>query len=212
MTLTAQETFQLAYENRYTWDEQFPGYVAKLTLKQGEETYTGIVKVNPNYSVEVLDIENETVKESIIHQLRDVVTHRKRNSFESVHGKNQFSFGEEDDNGVKEILVSGEAMGTHYKIKGKEICQVNRTMGPITFSIDTYDSFVTEEGYISVGYDAIFKDSKTQEFKGKRKYQESYQKVGNYYVPFSHSIESIDPDGSTIKTEFHYGDHQLLNS
>ncbi|MGF1672084.1 MAG: DUF3386 family protein, partial [Rivularia sp. (in: cyanobacteria)] len=27
---TAQDLFQTAYENRYTWDEDFPGYSAKV--------------------------------------------------------------------------------------------------------------------------------------------------------------------------------------
>ncbi|MEL7246662.1 MAG: DUF3386 family protein, partial [Cyanobacteria bacterium J06573_2] len=38
---TAQELFKAAYESRYTWDADFPGYSADVQLIQGEETYTG---------------------------------------------------------------------------------------------------------------------------------------------------------------------------
>lgn len=31
----ARDLFRAAYENRYTWDSDFPGYVADVELRQG---------------------------------------------------------------------------------------------------------------------------------------------------------------------------------
>ena len=36
--------FRAAYENRYTWDSDFPGYTTKLELKQGDEIIQPILK------------------------------------------------------------------------------------------------------------------------------------------------------------------------
>jgi hypothetical protein len=33
---SARELFQAAYENRYTWDANFPGYTATVELKEGD--------------------------------------------------------------------------------------------------------------------------------------------------------------------------------
>jgi hypothetical protein len=66
ITTTAQDIFRTAYENRYTWDSQFPGYRADLTLKQGDEVFQGKILVNADFTVEVTGFEDETVKE--IHQ------------------------------------------------------------------------------------------------------------------------------------------------
>ncbi len=82
------------------------------------------------------------------------MTHRKRNSFESSHGKNTFNIGETDDNGAMEILVSGDAMGSNYKIRGQEICQISRVMGPMAFTINTHESVDTREWYAASRYDA----------------------------------------------------------
>ena len=84
-------------------------------------------------------------------------------------------------------------MGSNYKIRGTEICQVSRVMGPMAFVINTNESLDTGEGYISTGYNAIFRDSKTNELKAKREFEESYEKLGKYYVPKHQAIESIDP-------------------
>ena len=207
---TARDRFRAAYENRYTWDENFPGYTTKLELKQGEEVYTADIKVNSDLSVEVSGIEDEKVSESVYNHMRDVITHRKRNSFENAHGKSTFTLGEADSTGAVEILVKGDSMGSNYKIRGTEICQVSRVMGPMAFVINTNDSLDTGEGYISTGYNAIFRDSKTNDLKGKREFNESYEKFGNYYLPASQVIDAIDKDGVKITTEFTFSETKLL--
>jgi hypothetical protein len=206
----ARELFRTAYDNRYTWDANFPGYQANLELRQGDEIYRGQILVNADLSVEVSGFEDETVKESVYNQLRDIVTHRKNSSFEKAHGKNNFTLGDTDPTGAVEILVTGDAMGSNYKVRGKEICQVSRVMGPMAFTINTEESLQTEKGYISTGYHAIFRNSKTNELKGKRNFHESYEKVGNYYLPALQRVEAIAAEGETTTTEFVFSNFQLL--
>ncbi|MDJ0678325.1 MAG: DUF3386 domain-containing protein [Xenococcaceae cyanobacterium MO_167.B52] len=208
----ARDRFRSAYENRYTWDENFPGYTTQVELKQGDEVYTGTIKVDQDLSVEVTGIEDEKVQESVYNHLRDVITHRKRSSFEKAHGKSSFSLGEEDATGAVEILVKGDSMGSNYKIRGTEICQVSRVMGPIAFVINTSDSLDTGEGYISTGYNAIFRDSKTNDLKGKREFKETYEKFGNYYLPTHQVIESLDKEGKKTITQFTFSQTRLLES
>ena len=207
---TARDRFRAAYENRYTWDSDFPGYSTKLELKQGDETYTADIKVNQDLTVEVTGIEDEKVAESVYNHMRDVITHRKRNTFENAHGKSTFTLGEKDPSGAVEILVKGDSMGSNYKIRGTEICQVSRVMGPMAFVINTNESLDTGEGYISTGYNAIFRDSKTNDLKAKREFDESYEKLGKYYVPKHQTIEAIDPEGGKITTEFIFSETKLL--
>jgi hypothetical protein len=206
----ARDRFRAAYENRYTWDKNFPGYITKLELKQGDQVYTGQIKVNSDLSVEVTGIEDEKMQESIYNHMRDIITHRKRSSFEEAHGKSTFSLGEEDSTGAVEILVKGDAMGSNYKIRGQEICQVSRVMGPIAFVINTNDSLDTGEGYISTGYNAIFRDSKTNELRGKREFKETYTQFDNYYLPTHQLIESLDKDGVKTMVEFTFSEIELL--
>ena len=208
----ARARFRAAYENRYTWDENFPGYTTEVELKQEDEVYRGTIKVDRDLSVEVTGIADEKVQESIYNHLRDVITHRKRSSFEQAHGKNTFSLGEEDSTGAIEILVKGDSMGSNYKIRGTEICQVSRVMGPIAFVINTNNSLDTGEGYISTGYNAVFRDSKTNNLKGKREFKETYEKFGNYYLPTHQVIESIGKEGEKTTTEFTFSQIRLLES
>jgi hypothetical protein len=206
---SARDLFRAAYENRYTWDENFPGYSADVEIKQGDEVYTGKVCINRDLTVEVTGIEDEKVQESVYNQMRDIVTHRKRSSFEKAHGKSEFSLGEEDHTGAVEILVKGDAMGSNYKVRGTEICQVSRVMGPMAFTINTKESLDTGEGYVSSAYNAIFRSSKTGDLKGKREFEETYEKVGDYYVMTRQVVHALEED-TRITTEFNFSNIKLL--
>lgn len=206
---SAREQFRAAYENRYTWDENFPGYSANVQLKQGDEVYTGKVRINRDLSVEVTGIEDEQVQESIYTQLRDVITHRKRSTFEKSHGKNEFNFGKRDETGALEILVKGDAMGSNYKIRGTEICQVSRVMGRMAFVIDTHESLDTGDGYVASRYDAVFRNPQTNEITKVLKFEETFDKVGDYYVMTNQVVHSYD-QGERTTTEFNFSNVKLL--
>jgi len=207
---TARDVFRTAYENRYTWDAQFPGYVADLEIRQNDETYTGQVRVGPDLGVEVTGIEDEKVRESAYNQMRDIITHRKRADFEQAHGKNQFDFGDTDATGAVEILVNGDAMGSNYKVRERHICYVSRVMGPMAFAINTQDVLDTGSGYIATHYNAVFRNSKTEELKGKSDFEETYESVGGYYLPVRQVVHSLDKDGQKTTTEFAFSNVRLL--
>ena len=206
--MSASELFRAAYENRYTWDENFPGYSADVQLKQGNEVYNGKIRINRDMSVEVTGIDDEQVQESVYTQLRDVVTHRKRSQFDQAHGKNEFNLGKSDETGAVEILVKGDAMGSNYKIRGTEICQVSRVMGRMAFVIDTHQSLDTGNGYLATRYDAVFRNPQTNETTKVLKFEETYEKVGDYYVLAQQVVHSYQ-DGERTTTEFNFSNVKL---
>lgn len=209
MQRSAQDVFRAAYENRYTWDDSFPGYEADLEIKQGDEVHTGHVRIAKDMTVEVSGFEDEKVQESAYTQLRDIVTHRKRNTFEKAHGKNSFAFGETDDNGAVEILVTGDAMGSNYKVKGQEISQVSRVMGRMAFTIDHQASLDTGSGYVSSRYDAIFRNPETQAVMREMEFEDTYEPFGDYYL-MTRQVIRATAQGETNTTEFNFSNIHLL--
>ena len=57
---TAEILFQTAYESRYTWNEDFPGYAADVQLLQEDEVYTGKIQINRNLNVEITGVADKT--------------------------------------------------------------------------------------------------------------------------------------------------------
>ncbi|MDF0554417.1 DUF3386 domain-containing protein [Kamptonema sp. UHCC 0994] len=205
----ARDLFRAAYEHRYTWDSKFPGYSADVELKQNDEIYTGHISIKPDMTVEVSGIDDEEVQQSVYTQLRDIVTHRKRGSFEKSHGNNSFTLGEADSDGAVEILVKGDSMGSNYKIRGLLISQVSRVMGRMAFVIDTHESLETPEGSLASRYDAIFRNPQTGDILKELEFHDTFEKIGDYYVMTKQVIHAKE-NGQATTTEFNYSNVKLL--
>jgi hypothetical protein len=206
---SARDLFRAAYENRYTWDSQFPGYTADITLKKDNQVYTAKARINPDLSYEILNISDESVKEEIKGQLWEIAIHRIRKPFEEVHGSNVFTLGETDETGAVEILVSGKAMGDRYKIRDREVCLVHRHIRDVVVTINTYSTHQTPEGYLSHRYDSVYHDAKTGTQTGASRFEDNYQPVGRYYVLTSRVIQS-EKDGQSRTTELAFANVKLL--
>ena len=208
--LTARDLFRAAYENRYTWDKNFPGYSADITLRQGDETFTGTVEVRPNMSVEISGIDNEQAKSDVMNQLREIVIHRVRRTFEETHSKNEFEYGDTDETGAIEILIGGKASGDRYKLRNNEVCLVHRHIHGVVVTINTASSHDTGAGYLSHRYDSVYHDGKTGEPKGGlSQFEDNYAPVGDYWILTDRAITTED-GGKTTTTEYGFSNVKLL--
>lgn len=205
-SLDARALFRAAYENRYTWDDNFPGYSADVTYREGNQTYSGKMRINPDFTFDVSDISDEDGKKAIHGQVWEIAVHRVRRAFEETHGKNTFTLGETDDTNAVEIFVSGKAMGDRYKVRNNEVSLVHRHIHGVVVTINTYSSHDTGNGYLSHRYDAIYTDAKTGELKGaKSDFEDVYEKIGNYYILTSRTIRT----GDSV-SEFSFSNVRLL--
>lgn len=207
---SAQELFQAAYENRYTWEPNFPGYTAAVKFQHGDRVLTGTIAVKANLSSEVMGIDDEEARDSIIGQLREVAIHRVRRTFADTHSKNTFSYGETDATGAVEILMGGKSTGDRYKLRNNEVCHVHRHIHGIMVTIDTFSSHDTGAGYLSHRYDSIYADPVTGEIKsGKIVFEDNYQKVGDYQILSQRMIQAVE-DSQPVTTEFTFTNIELL--
>jgi hypothetical protein len=208
--LSAQDFFRAAYTNRYTWDSDFPGYTADVTYKQGDQVFTGKLRVNKDLSAEVTEVADEDVKKAIHGQAWEVAIHRVRRSFEQTHGNNTFTYGETDAEGAVEILLGGKSQGDRYKVHDNIVSLVHRHMHGVVITINTFSTQDTGEGYLAHRYDSVYHDPKTGEQKGgKNQLEDEHKKVGNYWILSRRVISSDDATQPT--QEFVFSNIQLLS-
>jgi hypothetical protein len=209
----ARSIFRAAYENRYTWDDQFPGYTADVTLKQGEHSHKGKLKISPkgdgSLMHEVTGVSDEEAKKALMGQAWEIAIHRVRNTFEKSHGENRFTLGETDETGAVEVFVSGKAMGDRYKVRNNEVSLVHRHIHSVVVTINTFSSHQTGQGYLSHRYDSVYHDAQTGEKKGSQVFEDDYEKVGNYYI-LSRRLIQADQEGQPAVSEFLFSNIQLL--
>ena len=213
MTITqisAQELFRAAYQNRYTWDENFPGYTADITYKYDDQVIKGQVVIDANMKAEVLNVEDEAAKKAIHGQAWEIAVHRVRRAFEQTHGANTFRPGETDATGAVEIFVGGKSEGDKYKVRNNEVCHVHRLIHGTFVTIDTFSSHDTGEGYLSHTYNSVYHDPETGAQKGgKSDFTDEYEKVGNYYILNRREIRTEIAERISIQ-DFIFSNIELL--
>jgi hypothetical protein len=213
MTITqisAQELFRAAYQNRYTWDENFPGYTADITYKYNDQVITGQVRIEANMKAEVLNVEDEAAKKAIHGQAGEIAVHRVRRAFEQTHGANTFRLGNTDATGAVEIFVGGKSEGDKYKVRNNEVCHVHRLIHGTFVTIDTFSSHDTGEGYLSHTYNSVYHDPETGTQKGgKSDFTDEYEKVGNYYILNRREINTEIAENISIQ-DFIFTNIELL--
>lgn len=192
--ISAQELFRAAYENRYTWDKNFPGYTAEVTYHRNGDVFTGQIKVGADLKPEVVGIANEEAQKEIHGQLFETAIHRVRRSFADTHSKNSFSYGKTLEDGSVEVLMGGKAEGDRYELRNNEVSMVHRHIHGVVVTIHTFSSHDTGEGYLSHRYDSIYHDPTTGEAKGGlSQFEDSYEKVGSYYLLSRRQISTAAP-------------------
>lgn len=207
-TLTAENLFRSAYENRYTWDAQFPGYSCDVTMTTPEGSYTAHATIDSDLKFEVTAIEDDSAKKAITQQLWEITIHRVNHSFAKSHGENTFTFGDSKD-GEVEIMVGGASAGNRYKVKDKHVTFVYRRMGAGIVSIHTYGFLDTDKGYLSTGYDSLYLDAETLQPKGgKTVFEDTFNEIDGYYILTNRKITKHENDTTSI-TEFDFSNITL---
>jgi hypothetical protein len=208
--ISAQELFRAAYQNRYTWDENFPGYSADITYKYDGQVFTGKVRIDANLKWEVLQIEDPVAKKAIEGQVWEIAVHRVRRSFEQSHGENTFTYGETDETGAVEVFLGGKSAGDKYKVRNDVVTLVHRHIHGVVVTINTVSIYETGAGYLSNTYDAVYHDPQTGIQKGGRsEFTDEYEKVGNYYILKRREIRT-ETDGNLSVQEFIFSHLELL--
>jgi len=210
--ISALELFRQAYENRYTWGPQFPGYTATVELKQGKEDYKGHIRLNPDMSVEVTGIDKEDARQTVENQLRMIIIHRRRVPFEVAHKNSTFRLGTTHGTDAVEIFErQGDQKESRYQLSHQQLVQVNRLLGQTAVTVNTHASEVTPEGYLATRYRTIFRQPQTQQVLGEEELRDTYKKIDGYYV-LKHQVIHDFEQGQRTTTELNFADIQLLSS
>ncbi|HEY9850278.1 MAG TPA: DUF3386 family protein [Leptolyngbyaceae cyanobacterium] len=196
---SASDAFRTAYENRYTWDEDFPGYSAEVSINYQGQLDQGIVRVKPDLTVEAIDIDRDEAREFVVNQLKMEVIHRRRVPFDKIHEPDSFQLEGKDTSGAWKIREVGDEMNSHYKVKNNMITQVNRVMGEVAVTVNTIGTAKTPEGYLVTHFQTIIRDAETNEVLEKEDVRDFHEKIGKYYLLTNREIRTTEAENPDAK-------------
>ncbi|MFW6360034.1 MAG: DUF3386 family protein [Chroococcales cyanobacterium] len=196
---SAREIFRAAYENRYTWETDFPGYAAEVSINDFGILDQGLVRVKPDLSVEVLNIKDDDRRELIANQVKMEIIHRKSVPFEERHGEDTYELEGTDATGAYKIREKGTDGEAYYKVKNNIITQVNRTLGDLAVTVDTLGTTNTPDGYLVSHFQTVFRNPNTGEILQKQDVRDFHEKISKYYLLTYRAIREVEEGNPEAK-------------
>ncbi|MEN9254384.1 MAG: DUF3386 family protein [Gloeomargarita sp. SZTDM-1c_bins_89] len=199
----AVDFFRAAYEHRYTWGPDFPGYRAQVQYQGSLGSATGEVTVDRNLKCTITGITDAGIRQWVEHQMWEIITHLGRRPFEKEHEGHQFSYGATQPDGSQEILVQVDPNVTNrYHLKDNHITMVYRHLGPHAIEIHVDEFTDTPEGAMAKTYWATVPGMTFR-------FWDEHQQVGRYWtVTRRRAVE--EQNGTRKEHELTFDNLQLL--
>ena len=210
--INCKKLFRKAYENRYTWSNDFCGYKGKCIFSTNKDTFEGEFEVGKDLKPKVQNISDQNIVKGISSQLFEVSIHRVKREFEEIHAKNNFKLIKDSDSGI-EMIVSGKGEGDKYRVKNNCINMVYRKIHGIIIEIFVQEFFDTGNGFLSKKYTSQQIDPITFKAKSlKLEYEDKFINIGSkdIWILNSRFIKYLNKNQEEEIQKFVFEDLSLL--
>ena len=210
--INCKEIFRKAYENRYTWKEEFSGYKGKCIFLINKNIHKGEFLLGKDFKPNIQNIEDEKIVKSISSQLFEVCIHRVKREFKSVHSENNFNLLKNSESGI-EMSVSGKNQGDKYRVKNNCINMVYRKIHGTIIEIFVEEFLDTGIGSLSKKYSSQQIDPDTLEINSQKlEYEDEFLNIGkeDYWILNSRTIKYLNQNQEEEIQKFVFEDLSLL--
>jgi len=211
--INCKEIFRNAYENRYTWKNDFNGYQGNCIFFINNSIHKGKFLLGKDFKPNIQKIEDEKIAKSIASQLFEVCIHRVKKQFKSVHSENNFNLLKSSESGI-EMIVSGKNEGDKYRVKNECINMVYRKIHGTIIEIFVEEFFDTGVGFLSKKYTSQQINPITLEASSQKlKYEDEFINIlkDDHWILNSRTIKYINKNQEEEVQKFVFKDICLLD-
>ena len=210
--IDCKEIFRKAYENRYTWKNEFNGYKGKCIFLVNNNIHEGEFLLGKDFKPNIQKIEDEKIVKSIDSQLFEVCIHRVKREFTTVHSENNFNLIKNSESGI-EMSVSGKNQGDKYRVKNDCINMVYRKIHGTIIEIFVEEFLHTGIGSLSKKYSSQSIDLDTLKAKSQKlEYEDEFINIGeeDYWILNSRTIKYLNHNQEEETQKFLFENLNLL--
>lgn len=182
----ASKLLQEARAARAQW-VNFPGFTADAVVNFNGKTSKGTVLVDSTGKVRFDKIDKE-MEPWARRSLLSTVSHRLDDSA-SKNTPCAFLDTNMDHPLGRSIRVLNDELHSSYRIRDKQIMEVNRTMGKDRFSISVLENRLNEEGkFLSVAFMINFWNQETGELQRSEAHHQTWTRLGKFDLPVTTTV------------------------
>ncbi|GIW81957.1 MAG: hypothetical protein KatS3mg105_3764 [Gemmatales bacterium] len=191
---------------RAVW-EKFPGFSADIEVNFDGVISRGRAFVHANGDVEIRDLDPDKARWA-----RRIVGSLAGHRLSRPASRNTpcaFADEQQDHPLGRAIVVLNDELHSSYRIKDRQIVEVNRTMGNRRFTITVLENKKNDEGrFLPAHYIVSYWDAKTGQLISTSASTQTWRRLSGFDLPLSCRVVTADEKIMTRTLTF--SNHQLL--
>src|SRR3989440_7475558 len=205
----ARQLLRRAFEKTARWPADFKGFSADLTVNVDGQGFTGAVTVKSAQDMTV-SLPNAEVQKWATGTISMIAVHRAYRTFDQSDGKSVLTMDRSPVHPLGQTIRIHDSLQSHYRVNDDRITQINRTMGPIKFTINVEDSAITaDKKYLTTRYTVYYFNPQDGRLANVESFTDAHVRVGQADLPASRRIISAETGTVSIKT-LAFANHRLL--
>jgi hypothetical protein len=205
----ARELLHRAFERTARWRADFVGFTAALIVNDNGVEHRGAVKLTMPRTVEVTIAEAD-IQQWAQQQLAMMAAHRAYRAFDQADGKYVLTLGPEEVHPLGRLVyIHGDGMNSRYRVRDERICQIQRSMDRVKFTINIEDAMTTRDGTVlTTRFTVYYFSPSTGQLTQVESFADDYTEVRGVVLPKARRVTFADSGEARVR-ELVLSDHVL---
>ncbi len=206
----AQDLLRGAFEKTARWQSDFQGFQAELRINVNGTETKGTVTVKGPREVSV-QIQDEELQKWAQDQIGMIAVHRGPRTFETSDGKYALTLGGDENHPLgQRVNIHGDGMESWYRVKDNRICQINRKMPHMAFTINVEESALTQDQkYLTTRYTVYYFSPKDGTLRNVDSFTDTHTRISSSDLPATRRIISYE-NGAVSTRTLVFENHKML--
>lgn len=205
----ARELLRRAFEKTARWPADFNGFTADLTVNVDGKEFKGAATVKSSQDVSVT-LDDPEVQKWATGTIAMIAVHRGPRTFDQSDGKSVLTLEPGAAHPMGQTIRIHDNLKSHYRVKDDRITQINRTMGPMKFTINVEDSALTQDKkHLTTRYTVYYFNPQSGALTNVESFTDTHVRIGQADLPASRRIIFAENGTVSVKT-LTFSNHRLL--
>jgi hypothetical protein len=207
---SARELLHRAFDRTARWRADFTGFTAALMVNDNGVEHRGTVKVMMPRTVEVT-MADADIQQWAQQQLAMMAAHRAYRAFDQADGKYILTLGSEDMHPLGRLInIHGDGMNSRYRVRDERICQIQRAMERVKFTINIEDTMTARDGTVlTTRFTVYYFAPSTGQLTQVESFADDYTEVRGVVLPKARRVTFADTGEARVR-EVLLSEHALL--
>lgn len=188
----ATKMFAEARTARAAWNN-FPGFTADLVVNHNGKAFKGMMTATDKGKVSVT-LEDKEMQALATREIGSLVSHRMPASSKDT----PCTFADDviDHPMGRKIMVVGDDMHSSFRIKDRQMFEVNRGMKDSRFTITMLENqWNADKKHLPISYVVNTWDTKTNALKSSMSFHHTWTRMGDFDLPATLLTVTATPSG-----------------